>query len=282
MDIYIGLDIGGTKFMAASYDENYNELKRVKYPTPLGLNDGIDLLHKMISEVYENNKILGIGAAIGGPLDVEKGIVSPLHQHKWRDIPLKEIMEGKWNVPFYVDVDTNVAALGEYHIGGYKEKYFLYVTISTGMGGGYLVDGIIYEAKCHPEVGHQTVNFRCKLPENINCECGVDDCLEAIVSGNGIRRIYGKPAEQLNEDEWDEVAYNLGQGLRNIAAILAPELIVLGGGVSVGGGEKFINKVKEYMCSHVQLVQAPDIQLSCHGYDTALIGAAYIAKGNKN
>jgi glucokinase len=280
MDVYIGLDIGGTKLMAACYDKDFNELKRVKYPTPVGLDDGINLLHKMISELHENNKILGIGAAIGGPLDVQRGIVSPLHQPEWRNIPLKDIIEKKWNVPFFVDVDTNVAALGEYHIGGYKEKYFLYITISTGMGGGYLVDGKIYEGKCHPEIGHQTINYRCSKPENINCECGVEDCLEAIVSGNGIRRIYGKPAEQLNDDEWDEVAYNLGQGLRNIATILAPELIVFGGGVSIGGGEKFINKVRSYMCSHIQLVKAPAIQLSCHGYDTALIGAAYIAKGN--
>ncbi|HJO94315.1 MAG TPA: ROK family protein [Victivallales bacterium] len=280
MGIYIGLDIGGTKLMAAGYDEKFNELDRVKYPTPKGLDEGIDLLHKMISQISNNNKIMGIGAAIGGPLDVIKGIVSPLHQPEWRDIPLKDIMEERWNAPFFVDVDTNAAALGEYHIGGYKEKYFLYITISTGMGGGYLVDGKIYEGKCHPEVGHQTVNYRCKHPENINCECGVVDCLESIVSGNGIRRIYGKPAEQLNAEEWDEVAYNLGQGLRNIAAILAPELIVLGGGVAVGGGKGFLDKVKEYMRSHVQLVQAPDVQLSCHGYDTALIGAAYIAKGN--
>ena len=280
MEIYVGLDIGGTKLMTASFDTGFKELKRVKYPTPTSLNEEMKLLHKSILEVAGNSKILGIGAAAGGPLNPITGVISPLHQPEWRDIPLKSIMEKRWNCPFYVDVDTNVGAIGEYHLGNYKEKYFLYITLSTGMGGGFLVDGKIYQGKCHPEIGHQSINFRCSYPENIHCECGVDDCLEGIVSGNGIRRIYGKPAEHLSTEEWDEVAYNIGQGLRNITNILSPEIIVFGGGVSVGGGKTLLKKVKVYLEKSLRLVQPPKLQLSCHGYDTALIGAAYIAKGN--
>ena len=280
MDIYIGLDIGGTKLMTAAFDADFNELIRVRYPTPLSLNEGLELIHKSILEVTGNNRILGIGAAAGGPLDPMTGVVSPLHQPEWRDVPLKSIMEARWKCPFNVDVDTNVGAIGEYFMGNYTEKYFLYITLSTGMGGGFLVDGKIYQGKCHPEIGHQSINYRCSHPENINCECGVDDCLEGIVSGNGIRRIYGKPAEQLSVEEWDEVAYNIGQGLRNITTILSPEIIVFGGGVSVGGGEKLLNKVENYLHKSLCLVQPPKLQLSCHGYDTALIGAAYIAREN--
>ena len=72
------------------------------------------------------------------------------------------------------------------------------------------------------------------------CECGAGDCLEGLVSGNAIRRIYGRAAESLEANQWDEVAAHLGQGLRNLAAILAPEVIVIGGGVALGGGEPFI------------------------------------------
>lgn len=278
MGVYVSLDIGGTKFMAASFDENLKELKRAKYSTPELFEEGLSLLNQMVSEVSEGETILGIGAAAGGPLDPVSGIISPLHQPHWRNVPLKEIMETKWKCPFFVDVDTNVAAVGEYHMGKYSHKYFLYVTLSTGMGGGFLIDGTIYHGKCHPEVAHQSVNYRCSYPENIHCECGVPDCLEALVSGNGIRRVYGKPAEKLSEDEWDEVYYNLGQGLRNIAAVLSPDIIVFGGGVSVGGGEKLLFRAGEYMKKGLKLVDPPELKLSCHGYDTALIGAAYIAK----
>ena len=143
MKEYIALDIGGTKFMVASYTETLKEIKRVKQDTPEDFNEGINLLYKMINEVSEKSKIGGIGAAIGGPLDPVKGIVSPLHQHQWRNIPLKDIMEKKWECSFYVDVDTNVAALGEYHLGKYEHEKFLYITLSTGVGGGYIINGCL-------------------------------------------------------------------------------------------------------------------------------------------
>jgi predicted NBD/HSP70 family sugar kinase len=178
-----------------------------------------------------------------------------------------------------VDVDTNVAALGEYRWGGISASHFVYLTLSTGMGGGFLVDGKIYRGQdgAHPEVGHHSVNFRCSNPSAVQCDCGVPNCLEALVSGNGIRRIYGKPAERLNAEEWEEVAYNLGQGLRNVAALYAPQVIRIGGGVAVGGGEGFIRAAAEVMREHLILVPAPQVELSRLGYDTALRGAVALA-----
>ena len=121
------------------------------------------------------------------------------------------------------------------------------------------------------------MNFRCSHPGRVACECGGPDCLEALVSGNGIRRIYGKPPEGLSEQEWDEVAYNLGQGLRNLAAIYLPDVIVLGGGVACGRGEKFIASAAKVMAEHLHIVPAPQVRLSALGYDTALMGAIAIA-----
>lgn len=277
-NIYIGLDIGGTKILAAAVDEAGKELGRMRADTPSELSAGLELLHKMIAGLAAENKIMGIGATCGGPLDAVSGVVSPLHQPNWRNIPLKAIMEQRWQCQFQVDVDTNVAALGEYHLGGYGERTFLYVTLSTGMGGGFLLDGKIYHGKGHPEVGHQMINFRSCHPDRAVCECGAGACLEALVSGNGIQQMYSKPAEQLTRQEWDEVAYNLGQGLRNIAAILSPEIIVLGGGVAVGGGKAFIAAAAEYMCRGLKIVLAPKVSLSRFGYDTALLGACYLAR----
>ena len=114
-------------------------------------------------------------------------------------------------------------------------------------------------------------------PERIRCECGAPDCLEALVSGNGIRRIYGKPAEELSDDEWGEVAWNLGLGLRNIAAICLPDVIILGGGVALGGGQSLIERATEVMKEHLKIVPHPHIRLSSLGYDTALNGAVEIS-----
>lgn len=279
MEVFIGLDIGGTKIMVAAADREGNELRRARTATSTSLEEDLANINRMIVEVAAGHKIGGLGAAIGGPLDWEQGIVSPLHQPAWRNIPLKAMMESKWGCPLRVDVDTNVAALGEYRWGGVSAPRFLYLTLSTGMGGGFLIDGKIYRGQdgAHPEVGHQSIHFRCSNPAAIQCECGVHDCLEALVSGNAIRRIYGKPAEALNPKEWEEVAYNLGQGLRNMAALYAPDLIRMGGGVAVGGGEKFIAAAKQVMEEHLKLVPPPRVELSHLGYDTALRGAIALA-----
>lgn len=280
MTMYVGLDIGGTKLMVAAADAGGQILRRVRAPTPQGLREGLDLLHQMVAEVAAGAPIAGIGAAIGGPLDALRGVVSPLHQPEWRDVPLKRLFEERWGCPLAVDVDTNVAAVGEYEIERLDARRFLYITLSTGMGGGFLLDGEIYPGpgEPHPEIGHQSIPFRCSHPERVACECGAPDCLEALISGNAIRRIYGRPAEQLDEREWDEVAYNLGQGLRNLAAIYAPELVVLGGGVAVGGGERLLGAARRVMAEHLRLVPAPEVRLSRLGYDTALLGAIALAR----
>lgn len=279
MAVYIGLDIGGTKLMVAAADRGGNILRRERTATSTSLEEDLTNINSMIAEVAEEDQIMGMGAAIGGPLDWEQGIVSPLHQPAWRNIPLKVIMEERWGCPFQVDVDTNVAALGEYRWGGVSAKRFLYLTLSTGMGGGLLIDGEIYRGQngVHPEVGHQSIPFQSSNALAVQCECGALDCLEALVSGNGIRRIYGKPADELDPEEWDEVAYNLGQGLRNMAALYAPDLIRIGGGVAVGGGNNFIQAAKTVMEEHLKLVPAPQVELSHLGYDTALRGAIAMA-----
>ena len=189
-------------------------------------------------------------------------------------------MEERWKCPFHVDVDTNVAAIAEYVLGGETARRFLYITLSTGMGGGFLVDGRVYRGarEVHPEVGHQSIPYRCSHPERVVCECGSPDCLEALVSGNAIRRIYGKAAEQLSEEEWDEVAYNLGQGLRNLAAIYLPEAVVIGGGIAHGRGERLLAPARAVMSRHLKIVPAPVVRLSRHGYDTALMGALVVAR----
>lgn len=281
MGIHIGIDIGGTKMMAAAVNAEMQILRRCKENTPESLQDGLNQLHAMIAEVAQDQEILGIGMAIGGPIDLAAGTVSPLNQKEWRDVPLKRIIEERYGCPFHYGVDTDIAAIAEYYIAGLDVERFLYVTISTGVGGGFLLGGKVYQGTqgIHPEVGHQGVNARVKYPDRALCGCGNTDCLEALVSGSGIQRVYGKPPQDLDPDEWDEVAYNLSQGLRNMIMPLAPDLIVLGGGVTTGGGQCFLGQTMAYLKRYLTLAILPEIRVSELGYDTALLGAAYIASG---
>ena len=277
--MYIGLDIGGTKILACRADNQGRIQEMLQETTPSGLDEGLDLLNRLVEQLSLGQQIEAIGASLGGPLDYQSGVVSPLHQENWRDVPFRAVMEQAWNCRVTLDVDTNLAALGEFAaLARYPER-LLYLTISTGMGGGFLVNGRIYRGAngTHPEVAHQSISFRCTHPENICCECGLPDCLEGIVSGNAIKRIYGKPAELLSETEWQEVSYNLGQGLRNLAAILAPDMIVLGGGVSIGRGPQLVRDAGKVMRENLRLVPAPALRLSELGYYTSLHGAVYAA-----
>ncbi len=276
----IGLDIGGTKLLVAAADGDGRILRTAQRPTPRPREEGLALLKKMIDEVSAGDAVQAIGASCGGPMDPVRGIVSPLHQPEWRNVPLGEIFEREYECPFRVEVDTDAAALAEYRFGPDKPSRLLYLTISTGMGGGFLVDGEIYRGAngIHPEAGHQAIPYRLQNGASVQCSCGATGCLEALVSGGSIRRIYGRGAEHLTAAQWEEIAYNLGMGLRNLAVLYAPDLIVLGGGVVTGGGQHFLPQAEAVMRDGLRLVPPPLLRVSALGYNTALLGAIALAQ----
>lgn len=277
--MYISLDIGGTKFMVAAFNEHRELVRKVRADTPYSLEEGISCLISMVREVAEGRRIDAIGASAGGPLCFETGVVSPLHMPSWNDVPLKAIFEQEFNAPFCVDVDTNAAALAEYTFGCQRVDRLLYVTVSTGVGGGFVVDGQLYRGANgeHPEIGHQMIPYTLPVKGPIVCACGGSDCLEAIVSGTAIAKHYKKPADQLSESEWREVGANLGRGLRNATVLYAPSVIALGGGVSVGGGDVLLEAVRQEIVHHVHLVSHPTVIGSALGYDSALWGGLAMA-----
>ena len=205
--------------------------------------------------------------------------MSPLHQETWRDVPLRARLEKRWRCPVSVEVDTDAAVLGEARFSSAKVPRLLYLTLSTGMGGGFLVDGEIVRGRngVHPEVGHQAVPFRCAYSEKVACECGIPDCLEGLVSGRAIERIYGKRVDRLDVAEFAEVAYHLGQGLRNLAVILAPDVIVCGGSVALHEKGRLVHAAGEVMGRHLKLVPAPEVRLAAFGHDAPLMGTIALA-----
>lgn len=277
--MYLALDIGGTKLMVAAFSSTYEILRRERADTPSSLSEGLELLQRMAHAVVGEDKVQAIGASAGGPLDHVAGVVSPLHMPTWREVPLRQIFEKEFDAPFAVDVDTNAAALAEYAFGGHNVDRLLYVTVSTGMGGGFVVDGELYRGTvgAHPEIGHQVVPYELPQQPVVECPCGARGCIEAVVSGRAIQRHYGRPAEELSEAEWCQVGSNLGQALRNATALYAPSVIALGGGVCIGGGEGFLNAVRDVLEQGVQIVPVPRVVLSGLGYDTALWGGLAMA-----
>jgi len=260
---FIGVDLGGTKIATGIANENGDLIKTVKVPTQA--EDGWEVVTKRIGDtildVLEKSKIKAsevkaIGICAPGALDIPNGIVLSSPNLKWHNVPLKKIIEDRFNIPTYFDNDANIAGLGENRFGAGKgSKHMLYMTVSTGIGGGIVIDGQIYHGATFGagEIGHITIDVNGPL-----CGCGNRGCIEAIASGPAIARnakekLAQNPDSLLNDypeitakevadaaNKGDQLANDvietagkyIGATLSGLINTLNPEIVVIGGGVS--------------------------------------------------
>jgi glucokinase len=260
---FIGVDLGGTKIATGIANENGDLIKTVKVPTQA--EDGWEVVTKRIGDtildVLEKSEIKAsevkaIGICAPGALDIPNGIVLSSPNLKWHNVPLKKIIEDRFNIPTYFDNDANIAGLGENRFGAGKgSKHMLYMTVSTGIGGGIVIDGQIYHGATFGagEIGHITIDVNGPL-----CGCGNRGCIEAIASGPAIARnakekLAQNPDSLLNDypeitakevadaaNKGDQLANDvietagkyIGATLSGLINTLNPEIVVIGGGVS--------------------------------------------------
>lgn len=268
----IGIDIGGTKIslilatVRGKIINSRNLFTRTgKVEARLCVNEMIHALRAMLRESgVPKGELAGIGVGIPGPVNPSKGEVpwSP-NLPGWAGMPIVKILNQHFSVPVFLDNDANAAGFGEKIFGaGKRTKDFIYVTASTGIGGGLVLGGRIYHGAsfCGGEVGHIPV-----VPDGNLCKCGKRGCLEAYASGTAIgtmargrlqegrksrilkmagslNRVTGETVTQaafrgdkLAIEILREAGRYLGQGLAVLMNILNPEMIVLGGGVIKSG-----------------------------------------------
>ena len=276
----VGIDIGGTKLAAVVADKDGRILQKVRKPTESekGPQHAVQLLLGMVDEVLglgELNRkdISGIGVSCGGPLDTKTGIIySPPNLPGWDALPLKDMIESEFHIPTVIENDANASALAEARFGGGRGyDYVLYMTMSTGIGGGIVANGKIYHGANDSagEVGHQIL-----LPDGPLCGCGQYGCLEALCSGPSIARraqeaigdqphtqILGLVEGQVNRvrsehvlqaaREGDalamalveETAYYMGWGIANLVNILNPQIVLLGT-IAVAAGDLLLDPIR--------------------------------------
>lgn len=213
-----------------------------------------DSIRKILQKVNDMEKILGIGVAMHGVVDVETGtsLFAPILQLS--DIPIKKELEHEFDLVVQVENDARAMALGESWFGQYGEtSSMMTVNLGSGVGAGVVIDGKLYHGATDlaGEVGHMTINM-----DGERCECGNRGCLEAYASAPSIvRRANEKMPEkeimsseeiyqlaEANDQECvailEETGTIIGTGLTNLVHIINPELIILGGGVAKS--EKYI------------------------------------------
>lgn len=299
-EVVIGVDLGASKILYGVITLEGNILYKNTIPT--NSEEGVEsVLEKMTASIqtlisrYETNSIItGVVIATPGPLSYPDSMVLNSPNLKWEKVALRDEMEKRLNRGVVVEKDTNVAALGEYYFGQNK-KYnnLIYITVSTGVGGGIIINDRLYRGAIGGagEIGHMVVE-----PAGPICGCGRKGCLEVLTSGTGIAskaislnlindqmgaKEVGQMARQGNKLAQtiinDAVDY-LAIGLANLVNIFNPQAIILGGGVMQGLQDLWLDRLHTQVNSQSFLLNVRDleIQVTRLGADIGLYGCVAI------
>lgn len=309
---YAGIDIGGTFVKCGIVDNEGKIIVKGKIPT--GKNKtyqqiAMDIA-KYVAQLEDEAgvKTCSVGIGCPGTVDSEKGIVLYCNNLGWKNVPLAEEIGKLLGKPTYVTNDANAAALGESFIGAGKAyNSSILVTLGTGVGGGIVLDGKLFEGNCSAgaEIGHHVIR-----KDGRKCTCGRNGCFEVYSSATALmKEARTRMRENKNSMLWgacngnkdkvdgkmifdcakagDETANKvvnwyidyLAEGIANLANIFRPEAVLLGGGVSAQGDalivptQKLVNK-RLYGGYHYAPVK---VAVATLGNDAGLCGAAKLA-----
>jgi glucokinase len=300
MDILIVSDIGGTQMRVAAFDaDTLSQVAHKRIPTQGNNQLPTDRLIQLISEVGKDHTIKAVGIAAPGFLDPKKGVVYEAPNIPgWNNLELKKIIEDSINAPVFIGNDANMAALGEWKYGAGKgHKDILYLTISTGIGSGVIIDGelLLGHRGLAAEFGHVTID-----PNGPMCGCGHPGHLEALSSGTAIRKYVmqklseGVPSlltdtenlsskdiylaamknDTLAVEAFSRAGKYLGIAIANFLHMLNPSIVILGGGVTQAG-DLLLEPLKESLNASVispQYLENFEISLAKLGDDVGLWG----------
>jgi len=295
MSMIGAVDIGGTKVSVGAASADGKIIHQRECPTDPERGFAVSMLRiqQMLHEVVDIcGKIDGVGICCPGPLDPFTGIIGEVGTLPgWQGGNLAEHFQQEFGLTVAVENDADAAALAEYKWGAGKgSESFIYITISTGIGGGIVLNGRLYRGGkgAHPEIGHQILDDSGPL-----CYCGARCCWESLASGTAMSAWMRQIAPELEPRTAEEIcnaarrgedlalratareSYYLGLGLANIITVFTPDAICLGGGV-MKSSELFLEEagkiVKKY-CTQVP-VDGTRIMLSTLGPQAGLLGAA--------
>lgn len=267
--MYLVFDIGRTNIRIATSSDRKTISEPRVVPTPKEFEQGIQTLKQLAEELSQGEKIEILAGGVTGPLNKDRSmqLASP-NVGGWNQKPLKTELEKIFGTPVYLENDAALATLGEASFGaGIGKDIVAFLTISTGVGGGRVVNGKIDENTLGFEPGHQII-----VIDGNPCYCGGKGHLESYVSGSALERIYGKKGEEIKDEQiWDSVTKYLSIGLNNTIVHWSPDIVILGGSVMKSIP---LDKVKTYLEDILTIFpKGPEIALSKLGDSAGLYGA---------
>ena len=274
----LAVDVGGTKIGAGVVDRDGTLLRSSFVATPRE-PDPEAVYGALLSAVrqVEPDGPLALGVGSAGPMTAGGETVSPLNIPGWRGFPLRSRLQQEYGLPTVVDNDAKALALGEGWRGaGAPVSNFLAMVVSTGVGGGLVVDGrLLHGGQGNAgHIGHVVV-----VPGGARCGCGGHGCLEAEISGTAIARRTGAPAAQASAEEVTRAGRLLGEGLASVANLLDLDLVAVGGSVALGFGDRFFAACNEalHTTSRLGFTERCRVVPVGLGKDGPLVGAGALA-----
>jgi glucokinase len=274
----LALDVGGTKLAAASVDEGGRVRSQSSRPTPAAAS-GDELLATLLeaaAAVAQGDEV-AVGVGSGGPMTRGGEAVSPLNIPGWRDFPLRARLADALALPVWIDNDAKALALGEAWKGaGRGETDFIAMVVSTGVGGGIVLDGRLLDGADGNagHIGHVIVE-----PDGRPCACGSRGCLEAEVSGTAIAARTGRPAAEADLAERQRTGRLVGRAVASVTALLDLRLAVVAGSVALGFGDDFFIAAQAELdrSARIAFARGARIEPAGLGAEGPLVGAAAVA-----
>ncbi len=293
-DLALAVDIGGTKMAAGLVTSDGSLVERAMVPTrgsaggsgsgPGGEVDAAELLWADLKDLVSGlvgaadpgDRLVVCGVGCGGPMSPGGEHVSPLNIPAWRGFPLRSSMATLTNLPTFVDNDAKALALGEGWVGAAAGcRDFIAMVVSTGVGGGIVLDGRLLEGRLGNagHVGHVVV-----VPDGRSCTCGGRGCLEAEASGTAIAAMTGQSATKASAWVMERTGMLTGRAIASVVNLLDLPLAVVSGSVALGFGEPFFRAAQAEIDLRCRLEFARGARVEAGGLGDSgpLIGAAHV------
>lgn len=239
--MYVAIDVGGTKTLVSVIGEGGAITESRKFKTPKNYEEFIVELASIVDDLSTDSFTAGC-VALPGKIDRENGIGISFGNLPWEDVHAQVDCERLFRCPFLVENDANLAGLGEAIALGNTYKKVLYITVSTGIGSAYIVNGRLNPSTLDAEVGHILVEHNGHLQR-----------WEHVASGSAIVEKFGKRASEItNSQTWYKVAHNLANGMLTAIAMYTPDIIIIGGGVGT-----YLDKFKGTLMELLKIYENP-------------------------
>ena len=258
-DCVLAVDIGGTKFAAGIVTRRGELLdrSRVAVERDVGPESHYTALAGIVSELVDRARdhhgvrLVGLGVGSAGPVTQNLETVSPVNITSWRDFPLRSRLAELTGLPVHGDLDAKALALAEGWLGAAQgQSSFCAMTVSTGVGGGIVLDGELLDGETGNagHIGHVIVE-----PGGRRCGCGAQGCLEAEASGLAIEAITGRPPTEPTYEIMQRTGRLVGRAAASICNVLDLSLVVVGGSVALGFAATFFHSAQLALDEHAQL-----------------------------